>query len=251
VKTRTARKKTTWERTSVQNLVRKRQSGHYYGRFTISRKQKWHALDTDLLSVAKLRLADRAGEIEKLRGTTTNVEAGTATMHDLIEVYRIRTKANADIKPATVTARLGAVKRILKTWPGLDALEPRQTTPPLVFDWVARFKFEGTKFQPPGAKAPRPGNSATSLNSAINALRQILDLAVERGQIHANPVTVRCASGGARLKKKITKKALVLPSRTQLARLFLALENNGAVGGGWGGSRGFLPLFNVVRRAFG
>jgi len=62
-------------------------------------------------------------------------------MHDPIDVFKTRTQANADIKPATVTAHLGAVKRILKTWPGIDALEPRQITPPLVFDWAARFRI--------------------------------------------------------------------------------------------------------------
>ncbi|HWA11228.1 MAG TPA: site-specific integrase [Opitutaceae bacterium] len=232
MKTSASQQKTTWQRTSVQNLLRNRQSGHYYGRFTISGKQKWYALETDVLSVAKLRLADKAGEIQRLRGTTANVEAGDATMHDLIEVFKTRTQANSDIKPATVTARLGAVKRLVKTWPNIEALEPRQITPSAVFDWAARFKVEGTKFQPPGAKAPRKGNSATSVNSAIDALRQILDLAVERGQIHANPVTVRHASGGGRLKKKITKKALVLPSRAQLDTLFAAMEDNGSVGGG-------------------
>lgn len=232
MKMRHPRKKTMWERTSVQNLLRNRPSGQYYARHTISGKQKWLSLDTDVLSVAKLRLADKTAEIERLRGTAVNVETGKATLHDLIEAYKARTLANSDIKSATVTARLGAVKRILRTWPGIEGLEPRQVTPPAVFDWAARFKVEGTKFQPPGAKAPRRGNSATSVNSAIDALRQILDLAVERGQIHADPVTARRALSGGRLKKKITKKPLVLPSRTQLDALFAAMENNGSVGGG-------------------
>lgn len=221
-----------WERTSVQNLLRNRQSGHYYGRFTIAGKQKWYALDSDVLSVAKLRLNDKAAEVEKLRGTVTNVETGRATIGDLVEVFKTRTLANTDIKPATVTARLGAVKRLLKTWPGIEVLEPRRVTSSSVFDWAARFKVEGTKFRPPGAKGPRRGNSATAVNSAIDALRGILDLAVERGQLHANPVDVRRKTGSGRLKKKVTKKALVLPSRAQLTALFTAMENNGAVGGG-------------------
>jgi integrase len=225
------RKKSAWERTSVQNLLRNRQSGHYYGRFTIAGKQKWHALETDVLSVAKLRLADKAAEVERLRGMAGNVKAGKATMHDLIEAFRARTQANADIKPATVTARLGAVKRLIRTWPGIEGLEPRQITTSAVFDWATRFKLEGTKFRPPGAKAARRGNSATSVNSAIDALRGILDLAVERGQIHTNPVVVRRFSGG-RLKKKVTKKALVLPSRVQVEALFAAMEDNGSIAGG-------------------
>ena len=226
------KKKPMWERTSVQNLLRNRQSGHYYGRFTIAGKQKWYALDTDVLSVARLRLNDKVAEVEKLRGTVTNVETGRATVGDLIEAYKTRTQANSDIKPATVTARLGAVKRLQKTWPGLEALEPRRVTSSAVFDWAARFKVEGTKFRPPGAKRPRRGNSATAVNSAIDALRGILDLAVERGQLHANPVDVRRKAGAGRLKKKVTKKVLVLPSREQLAALFTAMENNGSVGGG-------------------
>lgn len=99
MKTSDPHKKTTWQRTSVQNLLRNRQSGDYYGCFTISGKQKWYALEPDVLSVAKLRLADKAGKIQRLRGTTANVEAGDATMHDLIEVFKTRTQANADIKP--------------------------------------------------------------------------------------------------------------------------------------------------------
>jgi len=224
-------KKSAWERTSVQNLLRNRQSGHYYGRFTIAGKQKWYGLETDVLSVAKLRLADKAAEVEKLRGMVVSVEAGKATMRDLIEAFRARTQANTDIKPATVTAQLGAVKRLVKTWPGIEGLEPRQITTPAVFEWATRFKLEGTKFRPPGAKAPRRGNSATSVNSAIDALRAILDLAVERGQIHVNPVAVRRFSSG-RLKKKVTKKALVLPSRNQVEALFTAMEDNGSIGGG-------------------
>jgi integrase len=149
----------------------------------------------------------------------------------LIETYEARTKANADIRAATVTAHLGAVKRIRKTWPDLELLEPKQITPAAVFAWATRFKTEGTKFQPPGTKAPRRGNSATAVNSAIDALRAILDLAVERGQIHTNPVLVKPPSG--RLKKKVLAKKLALPSMAQIERLFAALEDNGAPGG-WG-----------------
>src|SRR5476651_2598909 len=137
MKMKAPRQKTTWQRINVQNLLRNRQSGHYYGRFTISGKQKWYALDTGVLSVAKLRLADKVAEIERLRGTTASVEAGDATMHDLIQVFQTRARANPDIRPGTVTARLGAVKRLVKTWPGLEALELRQITPSAVFDWAA------------------------------------------------------------------------------------------------------------------
>jgi integrase len=149
-----------------------------------------------------------------------------------VALFRVRTEANADIKPATAKARLGAVKRLLKTWPGIEGLNPRAITPEAVFDWAARFKAEGTNFRPPGARASRRGNSATSVNSAIEALRGILDLAVERGQLRLNPVAWRRSYVGGRLKKRIVPKPRVLPSRAELESLLRAMENNGSIGAG-------------------
>ena len=166
------------------------------------------------------------------RRKTEYGQAGGVTTGDLVEVFKARSCAKPDIKPATVRARLGAVKRILKTWPGIEALEPGAITPEAVFDWAARFKSEGTNFRPPGAKCRRRGNSATSVNSAIDALRGILDLAVERGHIPSNPVRVRRSYVVGRLKKKVARKTFILPSRAEIGTLLAAMENNGSVGGG-------------------
>ena len=43
----------------MQCLLRNKQSGGYYGRFTLHGKQKWFPLDTEVLSAAKLRLWDQ------------------------------------------------------------------------------------------------------------------------------------------------------------------------------------------------
>jgi hypothetical protein len=73
------KQETVWERTSVQCLLRNKQSGGYYGRFTVSGKQKWFALETDVFPVAKLCLVDNSAEVEKPRSGTTRVLAGKAT----------------------------------------------------------------------------------------------------------------------------------------------------------------------------
>jgi len=220
-----------WERTAVQCLLRNKQSGNYYGRFTLNGKQKWFPLDTDVLAVAKLRLPDNAAEVAKLRGSFVNVETGKATMGDLMEAYVARTKTNPDFRPATVAARLVALKKLQKTWPGIESLEPKQITPSQVFDWATKFKLDGTNYTPPGAKTAIKGNSATSVNRAVDTLRRLLDIAVERGQIHTNAATVRPPTG--RLKKKVVKTKLVLPGMAEVEKLFGAMENNGAPGG-WG-----------------
>jgi integrase len=123
------------------------------------------------------------------------------------------------------------LKKLKKTWPGIEYLEPRKITPPTIFEWANRFKVDGTNYVAPGAKKAQRGNSASSVNRSIDTLRRVLDIAIERGQIHSNPVLVRPPSG--RLKKKVAQKKLKLPSMEQVGKLIVAIENNGAPGG-WG-----------------
>lgn len=233
---------TTWERTSVQSLLRNRKSGRYYGRWTISGKQKWVSLDTDVFTVAKLRLNDEAAKIERQRGTSAAVASGGATVGDLLTAYtqaieRRGREKGGDLAPKSVAAYLQAVAKIRKTWPALAALKPGRVTAEAVIEWAERFKADGTAFRPPGAKTEIKGNSARSVNKAIDALRHVMDLAVEAGAIHSNPVAAAAArlSKGirARLKKKVERKKLHLPTLAQVHQIYSAMENNGARGG-WG-----------------
>jgi len=231
MKSQASTKKSVWERTNVQCLLRNQQSGQYYGRFTISGKQKWVRLDTDVYSVAKLRVADKADEMAALRASDIHVQSGRAVMGELMEVYEKRTKENADFRPRTVSSRLVALKKLKKSWPGIESMEPRKITPPVIFAWANRFKVVGTNYVAPGAKKAQRGNSATSVNRSIDTLRRLLDIAIERGQLHSNAVLVRPPNG--RLKKKVSQKKLHLPSMEQVGKLLAAIENNGARGG-WG-----------------
>ena len=224
-------KTTTWERTPVQNLLRNGESGRYFGRWTVAGKQIWRTLNTDVFSVAKLRLGVEAAKIEARRGRSAAVASGAGTVGDLMALYAERSQASTDLKPSSISARLVALKKLQKTWPGLAALKPAQVSRAAVNDWAARFMAEGTNYTPPGAKTAIKGNSATSVNRAIDTLRRLLDLAIERGSLHANPVAIKSSDG--RLKKRIAPKKPVMPSSSDLQRLFAAMENNGARGG-WG-----------------
>lgn len=226
-------KKQTWERTTVQHLLRNGKSGRYYGRWTISGKQIWRKLDTDVLTVAKLRLADEVKKIELLRGSNQSVASGRGTVGDLIRIYEKRVKALTNIKPSSIDSRITALKKVIKTWPDLEQMKPRQVTPAAVWEWARRFKSEGTQFTPPGSKTVRVGNSASSVNRAVDALRRVMEIAVNQGTVHENPVGVRPPEEEGHLKKKIESKKLVLPSSIDFQRILTAMENNGARGG-WG-----------------
>jgi len=240
------KKKSPWEKTAVQCLLRNRHSGKYYGRFTVSGKQKWVSLDTDVLTVAKLRLPDEAAKIEKTRGAEAHVEAGSGNVGELMEIYLARARENPDLKPATIVTRETAVKKVEKTWPGIKDLDPAKITAARVQDWAARFKRQGTGFVPPQAKKALKGNSASSVNRAIDVLRHVLDIAVERGQIHSNPVAVKPREG--RLKKKVTPKKLILPTRAEAEEIIRQMRVSGEHGG-WGAEAAFLCLFLMMTGA--
>jgi hypothetical protein len=168
-----SKKTTVWQRTSVQNLLRHGRSGRYFGRWTVAGKQIWRKLDTNVFTVAKLRLNDEAAKIERRRACGTAVSSGNGTVGDFMEVYEDRTRKDPDLKPSSILARLVALKKIRKTWPELARLKASAVTEDAVVGWATRFKANGTAFSPPGAKTVIRGNSATSVNRAIDTLRRI------------------------------------------------------------------------------
>jgi len=109
------------ERTKPVKEHRKRR---YYGRFTLAGKQKWINLDTNLWTVARLRLADERSKIERLRQSATNVTVGGACMGDLMALYKQRIEDRVDIKPKTKRRLREEVDTIAKTWLGFQTLSP-------------------------------------------------------------------------------------------------------------------------------
>ena len=246
MKTAKSTTKNVWEATGTACLRRNKHSRKYYGRFSLWGKQKWINLETTVLTVAKLRLPDQVKEIEKLRSLGPNVQAGRALVGELMEVYLARSRANDDLKPSSVVSRETALKKVQKTWPGIQELKPSEITPGAVQAWAARFKRTGTRFIPPKARTALKGNSATSINRAIDTLRRVLDIALERRQIHTNPVSVKPAEG--RLKKKIVPKKLILPSRAQAEQLIQQMRESGRHGG-WGVEASYLCRFLMMSGA--
>ncbi len=217
-------KRPKWETTREPNLLRNHASGRYYGRFTISGKQKWLNLDTDVWTVAKLRLADERSKLERARQTLTNVSSGDALAGDLVTIYKQRIDDRVDIKPKTRSRLHEEVDAIIKTWPGFASLPPNRINRQAVIEWRNRISREGTGFVSPGAKAISPKNNGTSaslVNKCIDALRRILDVAVERGQLGGNPLYPR----GIKLKNVPRKPNL--PEAAKLSEIFSEIEHHG------------------------
>ena len=93
-------KRPKWETTREPNLLRNHASGRYYGRFTISGKQKWLNLNTGAWTVAKLRVTDERAKRERARQIVANVSSREVAVGDLATIFKPQIEDGVDI-PST------------------------------------------------------------------------------------------------------------------------------------------------------
>jgi len=193
----------TWERTKTPGLLRHK-GGRYYGRFSIGGKTKFVPLNCTLMEIARVRFAEEKAKIERVRRAARANEQGVATLGQLLEIYRGRITNKTGIAESTRKRNLENVGFIQRTWPGIEKLHPGLITRTEIENWRDRALSKGTGFRPPGAKSESTlvsGRSASSFNKALDALRTMLDYAVDAGTIHVNPVR-----GNDGLKAKLDPK---------------------------------------------
>ncbi|HTY88641.1 MAG TPA: hypothetical protein VMB80_14335, partial [Candidatus Acidoferrum sp.] len=108
-----------WQKTQYANLIRYVPSGTYYARLRVKGKLIRRSLKTDVLSVAKLRLADFE-KLERQRAESSDsVAAGRMYVGDAIEIYQRRVAGDASLKPRTREYHTQRITALLKSWPGL------------------------------------------------------------------------------------------------------------------------------------
>lgn len=205
----------TWARTSVQNLVRHR-SGRYYARLFSGGKEQWKSLKTDLLEVAKAKLRDYAGAVEKVAKAETAHERGRMTVGDCAVVFEQRLadgyglggrgKQLRRISENTKLYRRQTLKALWKTWPGLAEMDVRKVPERDVEAWARRFaaEYSGTRF-----------------NNSLDSLRALFRIAQESGARIDNPA----AHVG---RVEIRQKTLVLPEREKFRVFVDAIRSAGA-----------------------
>jgi len=83
-----------WQKTQYSNLLRYVPSGTYFARIRVGGKLIRRSLETTVLSVAKLKLADLEKEERTRLENHKQFGAGKATFDDLLVEYRTRLEAH-------------------------------------------------------------------------------------------------------------------------------------------------------------
>ncbi len=191
-------------------------SGRYYARIYLGGKERWKALGTDLLEVAKTKLRDLTAPMEAAVKAQAAEDRGRMNVGQCAEIlltrirdgYGLRTNRRAirRISPGTQKYRQETLNALWRTWPELHSMDVRRVTPRAVEEWAREFSKD---------------YSATRYNATLDTLRALLRIAQDAGARADNP-----AERIGRMT--VGQKTLVLPEREKFRSFVSALRKGGA-----------------------
>ena len=191
-----------WQKTQYANLIRYVPSGTYFARLRVNGNLIRKSLKTDVLSVAKLRLADFEKNEREAAETRESATKGKMTFGDCVCIFSTQTEASNLLKPTSKLYRREIVTSITKSWPGLETLDVRRISANDCHTWAAKYSNQ---------------YSATRYNGALGVLRAIFNVAITTGTLYRNP-----ALGIKRAKARA--KQLSLPEGKEFERFVAELE---------------------------
>lgn len=197
--------KPAWQKTQYANLVRYIPSGNYFARIKVRGKLIRKSLETDQVTVAKLRLNDLEKQERQVAESKESLRSGRMTVGEAADQYLQRVRDNSRLKPRSKEYYVDCTQTLLKSWPELARLDVRRVNKADCAEWASRF----------AARA-----SASAYNHTIAVLRHILEIGVELGARYDNP---------ARTLKRVSErpKKLKLPETEQFTRFVAEIRRAG------------------------
>ena len=212
MKAETAESESVWTKAPVANLVRYEPSGIYFARAKVRGKLVRKSLETNVLSVAKQRLADVLDTENRAIAPSQTKLMGKMTFGDALAIFKERQKLATDIKDSSKGYNQRCSDALLKTWPGLEQMDVKRITKFGCLQWRARF---GERY------------CSTVTNGTLSILRRVLDIAVDSAARYDNPAKDKDVK-----RARVRRKELRLPEPDQFLALVAHVRGNGSGRGG-------------------
>jgi len=198
MKTENSESESLWIKAPVANLVRYEPSGIYFARAKVHGKLVRKSLDTNVLSVAKLRLADVLDSEYRVVALSQTKIVGKMIFADALAIFKERQLHATDIKDSTKRYNERAAFDLLKTWSGLEQMDMKRISKFDCLEWRARF---GKMYSP------------TVTNGTLSVLRRVLNIAVDSGARYDNPAKDKDVKRARVRRKESTRWSRRLASR--------------------------------------
>jgi len=208
MKTTNSESTNLWTKAPVANLVRYESSGIYFARAKVHGKAIRKSLETNVLSVAKLRLADVLDAEHKAVAASSAKIIGKLTFGEALAMFQDRQKNSTEIKDRSKEYNQQCAEALLKTWNGLEEMDIKRITKHECLCWRAEF---GKRY------------SATVVNGTLSILRRVFDLAMETGVRYDNPARAKEVR-----RARVRRKELRLPEPDQFCALVKVVRESGS-----------------------
>lgn len=204
-KAQTNRDGRVWEKTRTTNLYWHRPYKKYYMRARMFGKIISRSLETDVLSIARLKLPDR---LKEERQRLQKVKQGgnpAITLGEAADIYRRRINLSTEHKTKAKDFHAQRLIALEKTWDGFKGQRIAKITSDDCLEWAADH-----------AKHYSP----SPYNQDLGILRKLIDIGIESGARLDNPAKKLP-------RQRVPLKELNLPSPDQFQKLIVELENGG------------------------
>ena len=157
----------------VPNLLQYVSTGLYFARVKVNGKLIRRGLNTKVFEDAKLFLHDFLTRETKTR----HVTGAPSTIGEAKGLYEVSLEHDPTLSPQSLYYRKNCIKRLFKSWPGLEAMKPRAITPRQCEEWSSRLATSPSA-APPGSKTPKTSpTSPQYYNNILGTLKAILSRA--------------------------------------------------------------------------
>jgi hypothetical protein len=162
-------------------------------------------LKTDVLPVAKLRLADFEKLERQSAETHINVTRGKLTFGGPLKIYRQRISGAVTLKQRSKDYYAERITALCNSWPELENTAIRKITKSDCINWAASFGL---------------GSSPTACNNTVKVLRDMMTIGMESGARYDDSVlSIKRAS--------VRPKKLKLPEFDKFNDFVAAIEESG------------------------
>lgn len=218
-----------WERMgSAEGLYRRRSTGEFYSRYSLNGKRTFRRLETNVLTIAKLRHKERQSDTEKDRQRGATISREFQKLGDLAKEVMERVNAS-ERKPGSKRATEDQIARLHENWQrgAFDTFHARHVTHDVLFELReqlrSKAKVRTSRRWNTGKVRAQLGFAETVVNQTMWSLRQMLEIAVEKRVMIENPfATTGTLRDKVLLKARSKKKEL--PRREDVESMFAEMR---------------------------
>ena len=213
-------KSSVWSKTGVLGLYR-RDSGVFYSRYSLNGSNTFRSLDTDVLTIAKLKHSQRMADVEKSRQSGRTITSDCRTVGALARELE-REVASLSADESTKANYAVWIGRLKDNWPGdFETTSIRSVTPSYIV--ALRDRLSGKGHTVANTRQVKSGYRPASVNQSLKVLRKMLDFAVRRHALAANPFDQPGVIRTSLYLPADTRRPII-PSNADMDRIFAEME---------------------------